>query len=165
LFGDLRVETLAREQRCGVDLPMQLGRDSGHKLPGEWPVRSLAAFLAEFEVIIDGLPKRLLHLGDALALKRDDVAGVDHLAVNDPSFAVEFDFADVRCIPSWRDSRLCQEPSQGFDGALVGFFLWVWPVKHGSDAAEGDPHSRSGTLGDLGTGCRKHGLDVPAVQK
>jgi hypothetical protein len=92
LFGNEGIEALPRQHRREMNLAMQVGWDSGHKLAGKWLVRSFTALLAECQVVVNRIAERLGQFNDAVALKRDDVWSVDDFPVKDLCLVVEFDF-------------------------------------------------------------------------
>lgn len=104
------VEALARKHSRNIHLPVQVWRNSSDELSGKRLVRGFAACFAELKVIIHGLVKCLLNLGNAVALKGDDVAGVDDFPVKNLRLVVELDFADITFFPTlscvWRARRV-----------------------------------------------------------
>jgi hypothetical protein len=61
-----------------------------------WAPRS--ALDARSQVIVNRIAERFLQFGDALALERDHIAGIDHVPVKNTSFIIEFDFAEISFV-------------------------------------------------------------------
>ena len=88
-LGQPGVEALPFRPGRRRGCPVHLRRNSERDSPRERLVGCPAPLRTDRQVFINGVSERLPELHDGLSLKRDDIARIDDLAVEDPGIVVE----------------------------------------------------------------------------